>query len=90
MARPVEILAKPRPAYTDEARRLRLEGEVLLEVLFSASGTARVTRLLRGLGHGLDENAGAAAAAIRYRPAERAGVPVDAVAIVHIVFQLAY
>ena len=33
-----EILLKPRPAYTDEARRLRIEGEVLLEVQFGASG----------------------------------------------------
>ncbi len=90
VTRPVEILSKPRPVYTAEARRLRLEGEVLLEVLFSASGSARVTRLLRGLGHGLDESAAAAATAIRYRPAEKAGAPADVAAIVHIVFQLAY
>jgi TonB family protein len=88
--KPVEILVKPRPAYTDEARRLQLEGEVLLEILFAASGSTRVIRVLRGLGHGLDENAIAAAAAIRYRPAERAGAPVDTAATVHIVFQLAY
>jgi TonB family protein len=88
--RPVEILAKPRPAYTDEARRLRIEGEVLVELLFAASGEARVLRLVRGLGHGLDDSAIAAAQAIRFRPAERAGTPVDSTAIVHIVFQLAY
>lgn len=90
VTRPVEILSKPRPVYTDEARRLRLEGEVLLEVLFSASGGAHVIRLLRGLGHGLDESAAAAATAIRYRPAEKAGAPADAAAVVRIVFQLAY
>src|ERR1700704_980770 len=32
----VEIVFKPQPIYTDEARRLKLEGEVLLEVMFSA------------------------------------------------------
>ena len=52
---PVEILFKPRPAYTAEARQLRIEGEVLLDVMFSASGQIRVVRVVRGLGHGLDE-----------------------------------
>jgi TonB family protein len=86
----VEILSKPRPGYTDEARRRRIEGEVLLEVLFAASSQVRVLRTLRGLGYGLDENAIAAAKAIRFRPAERAGVAADSTAIVHIVFELAY
>ena len=85
-----EILVKPRPAYTEEARRLRIEGEVLLEVLFEASGEARVLRTIRGLGHGLDENAIAAARAIQFRPAKRGDAAVDSTAVVHIVFQLAY
>jgi TonB family protein len=85
-----EILLKPRPAYTEEARTLRIEGEVLLEVLFSASGEARVLRMIRGLGHGLDENAMAAARAIQFRPAKRGDTAADSTAVVHIVFQLAY
>jgi TonB family protein len=84
-----EILSKPRPAYTDEARRLRIEGEVLLEVLFGASGDARVLRTIQGLGYGLDDNAIAAARAIRFRPAQRDGIAVDSSAVVRIVFQLA-
>jgi len=89
-SRSVEILWKPRPAYTEEARRQRIEGEVLLEILFAASGQLRVLATVRGLGHGLNESAIAAAEAIRYRPAERKGVLADSTAIVHIVFQLAY
>lgn len=85
-----EILSKPRPAYTEEARSLRIEGEVLLEVLFRASGEARVLRTIRGLGHGLDENAMAAARAIQFRPAKRGDTAADSTAVVHIVFQLAY
>jgi hypothetical protein len=45
--------------------------------------------VVRGLGHGLDENAVAAAQAIRFRPAARDGAAVDSTALVHIVFQLA-
>jgi TonB family protein len=87
---PVEILSKPRPAYTEEARRSQIEGEVLLEVIFGASGEARIVPVVRGLGHGLDENAAAAARAIRFHPAQRGGQPVDSSALVHIIFQLAY
>jgi TonB family protein len=86
---PVEILSKPTPAYTDEARALKLEGEVVLEVEFCARGEIKVLRLVRGLGHGLDESATRAAQAIRFKPAQTSGRPVDFRSTVHIVFRLA-
>ncbi|MGB7759800.1 MAG: TonB family protein [Bryobacteraceae bacterium] len=86
----VEILEKPRPAYTAEARSLRIEGEVVLDVIFGASGEVVVLDVRKRLGHGLDENAIAAARTIRFHPAFRDGKPVDATGIVHIDFQLAY
>ncbi len=87
--RSVEILAKPKPVYSEEGRRLRIEGEVWLEVLFRSDGTARVQRILRSLGYGLDENAERAAVQIRFRPAANGGSPIDQVATVRIQFQLA-
>ena len=87
---PVEILAKPNPVYTEEARRLRIEGEVLVAVVFGANGEIRVVRVVRSLGHGLDEAGVRAAQQIRYKPARRDGQPVDFPATVHIIFQLAY
>lgn len=87
---PVEITYKPNPVYTQEARDLKLEGEVLLEVNFSANGTLHVNRVVRGLGHGLDEAAIAAANKIRFKPALRFGTPVDSTAVVHVSFQMAY
>ncbi len=87
---PVEITYKPNPVYTDEARNLKLEGEVLLEVEFSANGQLHVNRVVRGLGHGLDEAAVAAANKMRFKPALRYGQAMDSTAIVHVVFQLAY
>ncbi len=87
---PVEILSKPRPLYTDDGRRARVEGEVTLEVLFAASGKTRVLRALSRLGHGLDESALRAAEEIRFRPAMREGRPEDTVATVRIDFRLAY
>jgi TonB family protein len=86
----VEILLKPRPAYTEEARRLKIEGEVLVKILFAASGDVKVLGVEKGLGHGLDEAAVQAAANIRFKPAKRGGVAVDSTAVARITFQLAY
>ena len=88
-ALPVQIISKPTPSYTADARAARVEGEVLLEVEFSASGKLHVLRVVRGLGHGLDESAIRAAEQIRYKPATRSGAPIDATATLHIVFQMA-
>ena len=87
---PVEITFKPNPLYTDEARKMKLEGEVLLEVSFGANGSLHVNRVVRGLGHGLDEAAITAANKMRFKPALRSGQPVDSTAVVHVVFQIAY
>ena len=86
---PAEITFKPRPVYTEEGRHLKIEGEVLLEVVFSATGQIRIVRVVRGLGHGLDESAVRAAEQIQFKPALRDGHPTDSEAVLHIVFQLA-
>ena len=86
---PAEILSKPTPVYTQEARSLRIQGEVLLEVVLEASGSLRVVRVVRGLGHGLDDNAVKAAEQIHFKPALRDGQPADSTVVLHIIFQLA-
>ncbi|MGA2235526.1 MAG: TonB family protein, partial [Terriglobales bacterium] len=65
------------------------EGEVLLDVVFSATGQIRIVKVVRGLGHGLDESAVRAAEKIQFKPALRDGHPADSEAVLHIVFQLA-
>ena len=85
---PVSIQSKPTPVYTAEARQLKVEGEVLLNVVFTADGQIRILNVVRGLGHGLDEAAQHAAKGIRFSPAMRDGHPVDSNATLHIVFQL--
>ncbi len=86
---PAEITFKPHPVYTDEGRRLKIEGEVLLDVVFSATGQVRIVRVVRGLGHGLDESAVRAAEKIQFKPALKDGHPADSEAVLHIEFQLA-
>ena len=86
---PLQILSKPTPVYTDEARAMKIEGEVSLEVEFMATGEVKVMRILRGLGHGLDEAAMRAVKGVRFKPAQRDGQPIDIKTTVNIVFQLA-
>jgi TonB family protein len=87
--RPVEILSKPSPQYTEEARRLGVQGEVVLSVIFQADGTLKVVGIIKSLGHGLDQKAEQAATQIRFKPAEQAGRPTSFPATLHIEFRLA-
>ncbi len=88
--KPMEILFVPKPQYSDEARAKKIEGDVVVQVLFTASGDVKVIRVVQGLGYGLDEAAEAAARQIRFRPAEQDGQPVDTQANVRMKCELAY
>src|SRR6267378_72770 len=87
---PVDILEKPHPQYTAEGRSLKIEGDVVIEMVFLANGSVQVNRVVSGLGHGLDEAATRAAQQIKFKPARREGQPVDFPARVRIEFRLAY
>jgi TonB family protein len=86
----VTILEKPKPVYTADARNMKIEGDVVVEVVFLASGQVKVSRVVSGLGHGLDENALRAAEQIKFKPARRENQPVDFPARVRIEFRMAY
>lgn len=85
----VQVLSHPTPEYTAEAKQLRIQGDVVLEVRFSADGRVHVIRVVRGLGHGLDEQAIRVAEATHFKPATRGGKPVDTTTYYRIDFQLA-
>lgn len=87
---PVDIIGKPRPEYTAEGRSLKIEGDVVIDMVFLANGTVQVNRVISGLGHGLDEAALRAAQQIKFKPAKRDGQLVDFPARVRIEFRLAY
>jgi len=85
----LEVLSKPPVQYTSEARQLKVQGDVVLRVTFTASGQVLVQGIVHGLGHGLDEEARRVAQQIRFRPATRDGQPVDLTTNITITFQLA-
>ena len=86
---PPEVLSEPRPQYTQEARQLRIQGEITLQVRFGVDGKVEVLRVVSGLGHGLDQEAALVAEHIRFKPAVKDGQPTDHITYIHILFQLA-
>ncbi len=60
-----EITAKPDPTYTREARRMGVQGVVVLKVLLLADGKLDRVRVVRRLPYGLTENAIRAACEIK-------------------------
>ena len=85
-----KILDKPRPEYTAEGRSLKIEGDVVIDLVFLANGNIQINQVVSGLGHGLDEAAVRAAQQIKFKPALRQSEPVDFPARVRIEFRLAY
>jgi protein TonB len=85
---PPRLLKEVRPVYTDEARRRTLEGDVVLEIVVTRSGSVDRVRVVRGLGAGLDQNAIAAVRQWRFDPARRQGAAVDVVVEVSVEFRL--
>ena len=71
------IISSSQPDYTEEARRVRKEGNVVLSLIVDTSGHARNVRVIRPLGFGLDEKAIEAVNQWRFQPSMKDGKPVN-------------
>lgn len=67
------ILHKSIAGYTDEGRRRKVMGTIVISLSMNPDGTIGDVTVVRGLGAGLDENALAAARKIFFLPAIREG-----------------
>jgi len=81
-------LFKAEPEYSDDARRARLSGEVLVEVVIDEHGHVRDMEVVRSLGLGLDEEAIKAVSKWRFKPATKDGKPVAILGEVTVGFHL--
>jgi TonB family protein len=72
-----QIYTIPKPGYTPEALRYKVEGAVRVEVLFGSNGAIQHAFVVRGLGFGLDEQALKAARGIEFKPGEVGGQPAS-------------
>jgi TonB family protein len=72
-----KILYKEKAQYTQEAEDNKVEGQVVLNVVFGSDGQLGEIKVIRGLPHGLTQSAIEAASKIRFEPAVKDGQPVS-------------
>ena len=83
------VLSQPLPEYTEEGRKAKVMGVVVLEAIIRKDGTVDSFKVVRGLGYGLDESAvKTVSTKWRFRPATRNGSPVDFRAIIEVTFSI--
>ena len=83
-----QVLWKIEPEYSEEARKVRHQGTVMLALEVDSDGHPRNIRVTRSLGLGLDERAMDAVARWRFKPGIYNGRPVSAPVSVEVSFRL--
>jgi protein TonB len=85
----IECVYCPHPDYSDEARKAKYAGEVLVEVTVLPNGKATNIRVIKSPGMGLDEKAIEAVRNWQFKPAIGPnGKPVAAMTQIQVIFQL--
>jgi len=82
------VLYKKEPEYSEEARKAKYQGTVVLYIEVDPSGRAINPRVVRSLGLGLDEKALEAVKQWKFRPGYRDGKPVTVAAQIEVNFRL--
>lgn len=83
-----QALEKRAPEYTEEARKERIQGVVILRLLIDETGEITDVEVLKGLPLGLSEAAVAAVETWRFAPATHQGEPVSVLYNITINFRL--
>jgi TonB family protein len=83
------ITSRPAPSYTKEARRISIQGFVILRLLLGADSKISRVQVVKGLPSGLTENALRAACKMKFKPAIKNGQPVARWLTAEYVFRLA-
>jgi len=83
-----ELIRRVEPEYSEEGRKARLSGVVVLQAVVDTDGKIKSVRVLQGLGLGLDEKAAEAVQQWRFRPARRGVQPVPVTATIYVNFRL--
>jgi protein TonB len=78
----------PEPEYSEEARRVKFQGNVVLSLIVDAAGRARDVHIARSLGMGLDEKAKEAVAKWKFVPGMKDGRPVATQVNIEVYFRL--
>jgi TonB family protein len=82
------IQSKVEPQYSEDARKHKLQGSILLSLVIDATGTPTQIAVLRPLGMGLDEKAIEAISQWKFTPGQKNGAPVPVFSQVEMNFHL--
>ena len=85
---PPRTIYDPEPEYSEEARKLKQQGIVVLSLVVDPQGRARDIHLVRSLGMGLDERAIEAVKKWKFEPGRKDGLPVAVQVNVEVNFRL--
>jgi protein TonB len=83
-----QVLYKVDPEYSEEARKAKYSGTVVLQLVVDATGRAREIHVVRSLGLGLDEKAIEAVNKWKFRPGYKGGQAVSVQATIEVNFRL--
>jgi periplasmic protein TonB len=83
-----QLLLKVEPEYSEEARKAKYQGVVVLSVVVDENGRARDLKIIRPLGLGLDEKAIEAVMKWKFRPGQLNGKAVPVAATIEVNFRL--
>ncbi|MCP5114907.1 MAG: TonB family protein, partial [bacterium] len=85
---PPKLIEKREPESSEEARKLRIDGTVVMSVVIDEQGVPTAITVVAPAGFGMDEKAVEAVSAWRFQPAEKDGKPVAAVASIEVNFRI--
>jgi TonB family protein len=83
-----QLIYKIEPEYSDEARKAKFQGTVVLTAVVDTDGMAKDIKVMRPLGLGLDEKAIEAIKKWRFRPGMKNGKPVAVLVTIEVNFRL--
>jgi TonB family protein len=82
------LISKTDPEYSEEARKAKYSGIVVLAIVVDTEGRAQNIRVVKSLGMGLDEKAIEAVSKWKFRPGMKGGVAVNVSAQIEVNFRL--
>ena len=82
------VIYAPNPPFSDQARKAKVQGTILLTVTVTASGDVADVKVVKGLGSGLDESAIATVRTWKFKPGTEDGTPVKSETNVEVSFHL--
>jgi protein TonB len=87
VTRPIKISGS-EPEYSEEARKAKLQGTVMLQIVVDSEGRPQNIKVVKSLGLGLDERAIETVRTWRFRPGTSNGKPVPTLAVIEVYFRL--